>query len=158
MEKSRLGGLASAKRRAKGGLRVVQPKGNTSSSSSTSTSKKEYIYKKGDSDDPVWLRFCENCEKLGLENKTKPSLYLETIKEYLPFGSPTIQVKECLYWCKDNMKKTITITRIRKWLNNWKTWSKDKELKQMTAKQDKNPSYTPPARQTRKEPTWTPPQ
>jgi len=34
--KSRLGGLASAKKRAKGGSRVVQPKGNTSTSTSTS--------------------------------------------------------------------------------------------------------------------------
>jgi len=118
--------------------------------------KKEKIYKKEDSDNPLWQGFCGNCEMLELKNRVKPDLYLQAIQEFSKKGSATKQVKECLVWCKANDKKIVTIMRIRNWFNNWVAFNKTKELKQMTERQDKKmtqKNFTKP----NLTPKWTPP-
>lgn len=125
----------------------------SSSSTSSSTLKKEKIYKKDDLENPLWHRFCDNCEVVGIQNKVKPDLYLKTLDEYSPKCNVSNQVKECLYWCKEKGHKQITLMRIRNWLKKHLEFQKQAELKQMTAKQDQQ--FKKPFKDT---PVWTPPE
>lgn len=133
--KSRKGGLESAKSRLKGGSRVVQPKGNTSSSTSSSIEEinKEKDFSKAH---PSFLRLDDLCKTLGLENKVNPKLFLETLFEYQDKVKTVQEVRDCLYWCKDHNKKQVTVLRIRNWFRNAKEFAKNAEIKRQTEFKD----------------------
>lgn len=122
---------------------------------SVSISKKEKYKKKRDMLTPFEQGAYGNlenlCKEFGLENEVDPVLYIKTREEYSQKFPVAPVIRECLYWCKANDKKKITVMRIRNWLANKKKWDKDAELKKQTEHQDKvgkdpmkKPHYHPP--------------
>jgi len=117
---------------------------------------KEKIYKKENSENPIWIGLCNLIDSAGLENQVKPDLYLDTIAEYSKKGAASVEVRECLYWCRDKGKRIVTIMRIRNWLKNWAKYQKNQELKQLTVNQDQKMQENKFI-QPKNSPIWTPP-
>ena len=121
------------------------------------TSTKD-IKKLKQKENPIWKKFCDLCEEFELENAVSPALYLKTVSEYSQRGAVSPEIRNCLYWCKDNDKRKVSIMRVRNWLKTWAANLKKKEIQQEAYYQDKKfeekeKQFTKP----KPEKLWTPP-
>lgn len=90
----------------------------------------------------LWSNLEDECGKLGFKNEVNRELFEQTYHEFitkLPTGAGFVkQVRDCLFWHRDKGGKFIIRTlTIRNWLKNAVKFSKEAELKRMTAEKDK---------------------
>lgn len=117
------------------------------SSSPSSTSLKKINKKKNYSfghpiAESLWKTLEDECGKLGFKNDVNKELFEQTYHEFstkLPTGAGFgKQIRDCLFWHRDKGQKIVIRTlTIRNWLKNAVKFSKEAELRRMTADKDK---------------------